>query len=248
MTQPEPTPAEIFLHLIVTFLTPMFLTATGGDITYARVAATETVNAYGARTYLDLLPIAQVIAFGLASLDSINRSMNEALATTVVLRLRANATSLNRAAEQCRRALRTPAAQETWPEAELPWAAAPDQTAAETLAPQPGPDPLPATTTQPETPTPATPPAAPQLATTPAPTTTHPATAQPATRTAWATAMTDVAREYTTGLTNLPPSERRQASMRAAALSSVAQHLLSSASLPPSPLSAPFQLPSHRRP
>jgi hypothetical protein len=111
MTNPQPTntppnPAEVFMHLIITYLTPMFLATAGGDVQYARMAATEAVKAYKAREHVDLLYIAQIIAFGLAILDSLNRSMADDLSVTQVLRLRGNAASLSRAAERCQRVLR----------------------------------------------------------------------------------------------------------------------------------------------
>jgi hypothetical protein len=111
MTNPKPTntplnPAEVFMHLIITYLTPMFLATAGGDVQYARMAATEAVKAYKAREHGDLLYIAQIIAFGLAILDSLNRSMADNLSVTQVLRLRSNAASLSRAAERCNRVLR----------------------------------------------------------------------------------------------------------------------------------------------
>ena len=101
-------PADVFIHLIITYLTPMFLATAGGDILHARIAATESVNAYTARNPVDLLSIAQITAFGLAILDSLSRSMAENLPIALVLRLRGNAASLGRLAERCRRALRDP--------------------------------------------------------------------------------------------------------------------------------------------
>ncbi len=94
------------MHLIITYLTPMFLATAGGDVQYARMAATEAVKGYRAREHVDLLYIAQIIAFGLAILDSLNRSMADNLSVTQVLRLRSNAASLSRAAERCQRVLR----------------------------------------------------------------------------------------------------------------------------------------------
>jgi hypothetical protein len=118
MTNPQasttlPHPADGFTHVIITYLTPMFLATTGGDIQYARMAATEAVNAYAARDPIDLLSIAQVIAFGLATLDSLSRSMAENLPIALVLRLRGNAVSLGRVAERCRRTLRDPSSSYT---------------------------------------------------------------------------------------------------------------------------------------
>src|ERR1700742_2892146 len=97
----EPTPAEVFLNLIAAFLTPMFLATAGGDPTYARMAALETVNSYGVRTLADLLPIAQILAFGSPPLASLNQSMADNIAVSLALRLRGNASSLSRAAESC---------------------------------------------------------------------------------------------------------------------------------------------------
>jgi len=48
----------------------------------------------------------------------------------------------------------------------------------------------------------------------------------------WVAAMIDVAGEYTAGLSNLPPAQRRVASMRAAALSTTAHNLIAGA-VPP---------------
>jgi hypothetical protein len=111
MANPQPNntpqnPAEVFMHLIITYLTPMFLATAGGDTQHARMAATEAVKAYTARGHVDLLYIAQIIGFGLAILDSLNRSMADDLSVTQVLRLRGNAASLSRATERCHRVLR----------------------------------------------------------------------------------------------------------------------------------------------
>jgi hypothetical protein len=275
MTNTETTPlraTDVFMHLIVTFLTPMFLAAAGGDPAVARAAATETVNAHCARNLADLLPIAQVIAFGLAVLGSLSLSMAEDLSIPLILRLRGNAATLNRGAEQCRRVLRDPSVRDTtpyWlapdfdPEAERAQeeavianvlratqrvaevnartttkpAASPPPVAATPAAPVKPPLPTvqPAHKPEPQIqPAPAAPAnASPRIPSRPATRPTQ--TAEDAfRRNAWATAMTDVAREYTTDLVNMPPSERREATMRAAALSGVAHQLLSGDPLPPS--------------
>jgi hypothetical protein len=120
MSNPEPNttkrgPADVLVHLIVAFLTPMFLAVAGGDPRIARMAATEALHAYGTKNLADLIAIAQIIAFGLAVLDSLGRSMADALPDRLVLRLRGNASGLNRAAEQCRRTLRSAAPQDAAP-------------------------------------------------------------------------------------------------------------------------------------
>ena len=56
-----------------------------------------------------------------------------------------------------------------------------------------------------------------------------PATEDEYFRSAWSTAMADVADELTAGIANLPPGERRAAGIRAAALNTTANHLISSA-------------------
>ena len=119
MTQTSPTetqlnpvasiqPGDVLLHLIVLLLAPLFLEAGGGDVNFARLAALETVGAYRARNNADLIAIAQIIAYGLASLGSLGLSMADDLSLSMILRLRGNANALNRSAEQNRRALRQP--------------------------------------------------------------------------------------------------------------------------------------------
>jgi hypothetical protein len=102
-------PADLFMNFLVALLAPMFLAACGGDITLARMAAAETVNAHRIDTIADMLAVAQIIAFGFAALGSLCQSVGDDLSLSMVLRLRGNAVALNRAGERCRRALQTPA-------------------------------------------------------------------------------------------------------------------------------------------
>ena len=101
-------PSEILMALIVTLLAPMFLGVTAGDISLARLAALETVNAYQARNQADLIAIAQIIACGLAALGSLSLSMDDDISLSMTLRLRGSAVALNRSAEQNRRVLNQP--------------------------------------------------------------------------------------------------------------------------------------------
>jgi hypothetical protein len=200
--------AERLMDLIVAFLAPMFLTAANGDITYARAAAVETVNAYRARTCSDLLTIAQIIAFSLAALGSLSLSMADDLSPSMTLRLRANAISANRAAEQCRRALaRNPedstAQPEPPPNEEFPDAAA-TAAGAEQVGRHPATPKVPAIQPNPAS---------------NAATNEH-------RDILWANAMASVAAEVAASLPGLPPMERRAASIRFAAMSSVASQLL----------------------
>jgi hypothetical protein len=205
MTENTPQP-NIFLDLIVALLTPMFLAATGGNIPHARAAAIQAVNAYRAETHGDLLTVAQIIAFGLAALGSLSLAMADDLPIALTLRLRGNAVSANRAAEQCRRALAESPSYDPTPEPnEDPFPIEP------ILSPPPA--------RQPPTPQP---PAAQVPAAQPKPTQLTPTYT-------WADAMADVAAEITAGIPHLPKSERRAASIRVNALNSAASNLLNPA-------------------
>jgi hypothetical protein len=250
-TETPPSPAEIFHYLIVTFLTPMFLAATGGNPIYAHMAATEAVNAHCPRGLADLLPIAQVIAYGLTILDSLTRSLNPDLSDNLVLRYRGNAASLGRAAEHARRALRPAPLGQTEPQDDYTEAdhaneqvviadlaetkrrlaaTAPKPAATPTPAPQPTSQPAPAAASHQRVAQPAAT-AAQQPAVLPA----RPVTAAEAeaNRRIWADSMTRIAHEFTDNLAHLPPEQRRHASMRASILSGVANNLLTSGPHPP---------------
>jgi hypothetical protein len=215
-TQP-PSPLDLLFNLVVAFLAPMFLPATAGDLPAARAAAIDTIEVYRAA-------IAQIIAFGLSALGSLSLAMQDDLPITLTLRLRGNANACNRSAEQNRRAL-----QHTHPATAIPepseFLPEPDQdayeaavianvaatqqrlAAAHAIAPKPAP-----------------------AATPPIPTAQPPATSPDPTerqwQAMWAAAAAGIAAEYAADIPNLPPRERRDASIRAAALSSCANDLL----------------------
>ena len=214
-----PRPSEIFLDMIIAFVAPMFLSATGGDIVCARMAAIETINAYRAETQADLIAIAQIIAFGLAALSSLSRSMAEDLPLPLVLRLRANATACNRAAEQHRRARNpaTPVPQTAPFEPFEPFNE--DFNEATVLAA------LAATHERAA--------AADAAARAPAAAAPNPAAPNPAAtireqdyNAMWAAAAARVAGEMTADLASLTPAERRAAIIHAAALTDCANDLL----------------------
>ena len=296
-TNPPPeTQGDGLLHLIVFLLAPLFLTASDGDIAFARAAALETVNSYQARNSTDLIAIGQIIAYGLAALGSLSLSMADDLSLSMTLRLRGNATALTRAAEQNRRALRqdhADAAPHRQAAAETPFSepdqafedsvlasvAAARQATAEgralsraaaemppiSLAAEPAAAPcddrslfdqartgqIPtaqASTAQAsmaqasmaqasgDQPSGDQPPAAQSStaqASMPQPSTAQnqadPVLTERQRQAMWAAAMIDVAGEYTAELKNLPPAQRRAASMRAAALTTTAHNLISGA-------------------
>jgi hypothetical protein len=112
MTATRPSTTDILMHMVVAFLTPMFLATSGGNLDQARTAAIQTVSACLTRNPMDLLLVGQMIALGLATLSSVSLSMAENIPINLALRLRGNAVSLHRASEKCRRALPEPAHQE----------------------------------------------------------------------------------------------------------------------------------------
>jgi hypothetical protein len=114
------TETSILMNLIVAFLTPMLLAATGGDRAQAKQTAIQAVNAYAARNPAELLLVGQSIALGIAVLSSVSLSMAENIPITLILRLRANAVSLHRAAERCRLALPRPDPDYIAPAPEIP--------------------------------------------------------------------------------------------------------------------------------
>jgi hypothetical protein len=238
-TQVDPT--SILVDLILAFLAPIFLTVTGGNITHARLAAARTLESYRTRTDCDLILVAQIIAFGLAALGTLSLSMTDGLSLPMILRLRGSAQGSSRAAERNRRALKEndlinasnePSSPDPAPsdpgldEAQVIAAvAAATERAAEVRAEfaQPAPQwaPVPRA----------------QDARTQDPRTQDPRTQDPRTQDAriqalWAEAFTDVANEIAIEIPNLPPAQRKIATIRAAALSSSAHELLSG-SVPP---------------
>jgi hypothetical protein len=108
MTATSVQPTSLPMNLVVAFLTPILLVATGGDRSQATAMAVETINAHTARNPADLLLVGESIALGLGVLGSIGLSMAENIPIDQILRLRNNAASLHRAADRCRRAVARP--------------------------------------------------------------------------------------------------------------------------------------------
>jgi DNA-directed RNA polymerase specialized sigma24 family protein len=225
-------PADILFNLVVAFLAPIFLTASRGDIFFARMAAIKTVNGYGFRHKADLVTIAQIIGFGLAALGSLSLSLADDIPISMALRLRGNATACNRAAEQHRRALRQ--SQDSAPQAATPPPVASDPendefneatVIANVAAAQKR-----VTQTVPQTHDAA---AAPLPIAPPPPAAPASAPIDQQWRAMWAAGMAEVAGEYTASLAGLPPAQRKAATLRAAALSSSANALMSGVTVPP---------------
>jgi hypothetical protein len=241
--QPHHT-TNALMSLIVTLLLPTFLGVTAGDIALARIAAIETINDYRARNNADLIAIAQIIACGLAALGSLSLSMDDDISLSMTLRLRGSAVALNRSAEQNRRVLTqplrdnpTPYYLETPPDPETkPAATAEDPgiaraeaflsaAAAQELAAESE-----ARLQDPR-----------QIAgQTPAPAPAQNATVSDKRHQEMrAIAMVKEASEITASIPHLPPAERPAAAVRAAALGSAANELLTGVS-PPRPGDPPM--------
>jgi hypothetical protein len=220
-------PSDMLMSLIVTLLAPMFLCVSAGDIGMARMAAIETVNAYRARNYADLVAVAQIIAFGLAALGSLSLSMDDDISLSMTLRLRGNANALNRSAEQNRRALRESrhdnAATTPTPSLPIPSIMDEDRNEFESLLTPEAEQQL-ASEAQArlQDPRDAIDQASiPLLRPNAAPT-----DAEKRNQAMWAIAMVKESGEIAASIPNLPPSERRAATIRAAALSGCANELL----------------------
>jgi hypothetical protein len=231
-------PDDFLLNIIVTFLMPLFLTA-GGDVTFARIAAIETVNAYCARNRADLITIAQIIACGLTALGSLSLSLADNLSLSMTLRLRSNAVALNRVVEQSRRALTqpqpavspsaeprfSPASEEALYEAEILARIASTREMGGRAQPRP------------QNAEPATPPLPAEPVTAEA-IHTEPTTDQDL-QAAWAAAMLDVAGEFTADLESLSPAQRAAAANNAGILADCAAQLIRG-DVPPPPALCDF--------
>jgi hypothetical protein len=253
MTATSVQPTSLPMNLVVAFLTPILLVATGGDRDQATVMAVETINAHTARNPADLLLVGESIALGLGVLSSIGLSMAENIPIDQVLRLRGNAASLHRAADRCRRAVARPgpiaSGYEVEPRQELPIST--------TAAPTPTPPSTAADSFLEALDFPGAPAAieaafaalvadaegriaqagiAIKAAGAPVPTPTpNPAlmTEEEYYRACLAAGMIDTANDTPAGTPILPPAERLPLGMRAAALNSTASHLIGNTPPPP---------------
>jgi hypothetical protein len=242
-------PAEVSMNAVLLLLAPMFLNASRGRFDLACMAALDTLSVYRIGNSPDRIATAQIVACGLASLGSLGQSMTSDISLSMALRLRNNANALNRSADQHRRAVQ--AAETMLPhepeqfhpadaqrEAEVEASVADTQkrlaatrkrlAEAQSSLNIAAPPPIP---TQPAGQTPAPvptqpPESTPPLLTTPPPAHSAPMLNQQRQDAIWAAGMIEVAAEYTASLAFLPPAERKQASARAAALSSSANALL----------------------
>jgi hypothetical protein len=218
---PQPageTSPNLLLNVVVAFLAPMFLWSTGGNVTFAQLAAIETLDAYRATGPFSLITAARIIAFELAALSSLSQSMAEDLSLSMVLRLRGNANSMDRAAERNRRRLEQDC---RIAEAELPGEASAAEAVAEAQRMVQEANARIQVAQQPQAPAPVA------AARAPMP--------EEQRRTAWAGAMAQVAGELTADMAKLPPKQREAEMMRVEALTQTAAALVSGAPVPAFP-------------
>nr|WP_294556846.1 hypothetical protein [uncultured Rhodopila sp.] len=240
MSAPQPASLETNLvNLVIALLTPMFLWATEGDIRLARIAAAQTVTAFGVANDLNLFTVAKIIAFDIAALSSLSLSMYEEISMLLGLRLRGNAVSLDRASARNRAVLeqerRTDKAVETGDAVDAAIAEAQRmvQEAKARVQAAIAPATAPVARAQPKAePAPAAEPAKvaePVAVAAAAPEAPAAATRTPAQQrqSAWAQAMTMVADEFTAGLKDLPQEERWKKMARIEALTVAAADLAS---------------------
>src|SRR4051794_36727413 len=97
----------VLLNLFLTSLAPMFGAAGNADPAAARALAFEMLAAFGVRDAMDLFTCTQMMGFGMVAMDSLNRSMTEGMSTATLVRLRGNAATMHRAAQQSHRVLLT---------------------------------------------------------------------------------------------------------------------------------------------
>jgi hypothetical protein len=92
-----------FLEHLIRFLMPFFLEA-APSIEDARTEILETLASYGARTRQEFLHAAQIIAFGLTTLDMLADAKAMEMSPSMRLRYRGCANSLSRASQQTEKA------------------------------------------------------------------------------------------------------------------------------------------------
>jgi hypothetical protein len=230
------TPIDVLMNLIIAVVGPMLLNAAGGDVDLATVTAIKAVNALKPRNEADLIDIGQIVTFGLAAIEAVKLSMRPEFTPNLALRLRANAVSLNRAAAQTRRTLQKSQPEQTQPgyteadlqkeEAAIASLAQAQQHLAELKAQAPSPKPAPAPTAEPAA--------------------ARPRMSQADWHKMLAQSMTTVAAEFAEDLKDLPPAERKLASLKAQILSSTASNLISGLNPAPAP-DQPRQAPPKNR-
>jgi hypothetical protein len=97
----DPSP---FLERLIRFLFPFFVDVCP-DPAAVRAEVLETLASYGPRTRAELLNAAQVIAYGLAGLETLQEAQGTEMSPSARLRFRGSANNLNRSSLQSQQAL-----------------------------------------------------------------------------------------------------------------------------------------------
>jgi len=138
-------PTDMLVNLIITLLAPLFRLRSDSEIRFARMAATETVNAYRIDTQADLITVAQIVAFGLSALRALSLAMTEEIGLTMQVRMHSNANTMSKISESLRRSLakdqrdrdqQAQPAPQAQPQPTQPKPAPPQQTAQQAAASQ----------------------------------------------------------------------------------------------------------------
>jgi len=93
------------LETILTRLAPLFLIGANGDLTAARHAASQMLDAYDPQTNDELCLAAQIIGFSFQALEALAQAAQPDLSLTRIIRLRGSAVSLSRESEKAQRRL-----------------------------------------------------------------------------------------------------------------------------------------------
>ena len=105
-TGPRPWPSRpgAFLETIIAFLLPYFAGA-AADIDDARSEILDTLACYATRTRAEMLQAAQIIAFGMTTLDVLAEARVAEMSPSMRIRYRGCANGLNRSTLQTEKAL-----------------------------------------------------------------------------------------------------------------------------------------------
>ena len=93
-----------FLITIIAFLEPWFLGA-GIDLAAAQTEIVETLSSYGTRSRAEIIQAAKIIAFSMASLETLKNGTAPDLSPSMRLRYRSCANGLDRSSQQNEKAL-----------------------------------------------------------------------------------------------------------------------------------------------
>jgi hypothetical protein len=105
-TSPSANPLRpgAFLETIIIFLLPYFMDATTG-LDDARAEVLDTLAAYPIRSRTDVLQAARIIAFSMATLDTLHQAKTLEMSDSMRIRYRSCANGLNRTASQMQKSL-----------------------------------------------------------------------------------------------------------------------------------------------